>query len=161
MRQISLILLLLAATGLKAQSIPDKEFSWEEAAACVAKEQASKYLFLKVETDPVLTEYCKSQFEELLKKLVEELQFGADHNGVVKLKLLFRLNENVCLKALGAKGLVLSPAQKDQLYSVFNGIDQIEYGRQKNQAVNCQGILYMVISAGKLESFRNVNFGFN
>ena len=142
------------------QSILNSEFQWIEYQDCLPHELSSIEVFAKVEQDPILTQFDESRFEQFIQKSLSSLNLTSNQNGVLKLKLLFANNQNLCIKAIGAKNLSLSENQAVEFSKSLNSIDKFERGRQKDLPVNCQGILYLFVENGKLRKLRNVNFQF-
>lgn len=156
---IPILLLLLFVTQLSGQSAPDSEFAWIETKDCTTGE-VCKEIFVKVEKDPVITQYSKNQFEQFVRQTITALKLGKEQSGTLKLKLLFPLTGNLCLSKIGSKELILNEEQEALLGSKFNSINQFQQGTQRSKIVNCQSILYIDIIEGKLVGFKNVNFVF-
>ena len=155
---IILFLLLISVQNLWSQSISNTEFIWEKTNMCLSKSNGVE-IFLKVETDPILSEFTLQEFKDFMKNLIEELKLEIDVSGFLKLKLLFVKNESLCLNEIGHKEIRLDTTQKEKLSNALNTIKKINYGKQRNKIVNCQGILYIDIKEGKMKDIRNVNFG--
>ncbi len=155
---LSLIVLFLLISKIsKTQSILDKEFQWINYEDCLALDTKCE-VFVKVQKDPVLVGYTSSEFNDFCNDLIESLKLGAEQNGVLKLKILFTIDKELCLKDLGLLELNLSKEQRIILADGLNPIKRYECGQQRNHKVNCIGILYLTIKEGKFEQYRNVNF---
>lgn len=150
---------ILSVNQISAQSISDNEFSWIQTKACIPKGVCLE-TFLKVEENPSISTYSKSEFGVFVERMIKELNLKTNQGGTLKLKLLFPIDKNLCLKEIGSKGIELSFDQREQMISAFNSINGIKYGRQRAKIVNCQAILYIDIIEGKLFGFKNVNFDF-
>ena len=85
-------------------------------------------------------------------------KFDKSENGHIKLKLIFLINEPVCLMKLGYKGIKIGGDQFLVLINKIRSIKSFDPGTQKGIDQNCQAILYLEIKGGKLKKFRNVNF---
>ena len=152
-----ILILIISSVGLQAQSIPDKEFTWKKTNQCIPKEKRTQ-TFLKVEEDPIISEVNQNEFENLMKRGVEKLNLSTDDNGTLKLKILFLIDQSLCLNEIGSLGIVLNTKQINILIDQLQSINDISYGTQRKRIVNCQGILYLVVKNGQLENIRNVNF---
>ncbi len=152
-----LMILLNSVSGISAQSILDSEFSWVENDNCIQKGTCTE-IFVKAEKDPIINQYSINEFEIFLKKLVHDLEIGTSQNGVLKLKILFGINQGLCFYKIGCQGIVLNEEQQIKLQSRLKMINETINGEQKNLSVICLGILYITISYGEMVQFRNVNF---
>jgi len=140
-----------------AQSISDSEFQWKKNLSCLP-EGTSTEIFVKVEQEPVLKQFNTPQFENFIYHIIDKFDLKENQSGILKLKLLFARNQNICVKEIGTKSLVLSEIQMDELSKALNSINQFEPGKQRNITVNCLGILYINILKGKVDKIKNVNF---
>lgn len=141
------------------QTISNSEFQWIKNETCFL-EEANVELFVKVEQAPRITQFNEDQFKNFIKKSIQNLHLAKHQDGMLKLKLLFTKNQKICLKEVGIKQLDLTEFQVTELSKNINSIDLVEPGRQRNIAVNCQGILYINIRNGKVNKLRIVNFRF-
>lgn len=151
------VLFQLTYLGSKAQTISDSEFQWFKNNKCVPQGICLE-IFLKVEQDPVITQFSRQDFDNLITKTIQELNLTHEQSGIVKLKLLFAKNQNLCITYVGTKFIELNEFQINELISTLNSINQFVNGKQKNIEVNCQGLLYIKISKGKVAETRNFNF---
>jgi len=146
-------------TGLTsiAQTISDSKFHWIKNESCLPQGVCLE-IFVKVEQDPILTQFSKKDFDNLIRKTIQSLNLTEEQSGIMKLKLLFAKNQNMCITQIGTKSLELNELQINEITSTFNSINRFENGKQRNSEVNCQGILYINITKGQLDKTRNVNF---
>ena len=150
---------LLTCFASIGQTISDYEFEWKKNNDCLSEERSIE-IFKKVEQDPIITEFNKQQFKNFIQESIQNLNLPKNQNGVLKLKLLFEINQNLCIKEIGVKELDLSQGQIDQFFKTLSSIDQFKAGKQRGIEVNCLGILYINIRNGKVDKFRIVNFQF-
>lgn len=161
MKQAIFLLLSLAVRFASAQSIPDNAFNWLKMNNCLnISESGSEQVYSKVEKEPTILQYNQAGFQAFVNQLIEEMGLSPTVIGVIKLKLLFPLNGNLCLLEVGCKNISLNADQMAVLLRGLNSIGSIEYGQQQGVNKNCQGILYLTVEGGKLKKLRNVNFGF-
>ena len=151
------IIVLLTFTTAKAQTLPDSQFQWFKNSNCYPKENNTE-IFLKVEQDPVITQFNINDFDSLISKTIQNLKLNEDQSGMIKLKLLFAKNQNLCVIQIGTKTIELSELQLNEITKTLNSINQFNNGKQRDIEVNCQGILYINIINGKVTKTRNVNF---
>ena len=156
---ILIFLSALLSTTSKAQTISDSEFSWIRNEDCLPK-GINKEEFVKVEQDPVLTQFNKSEFDHLFKNIMNECRFDKALNGILKLKILFAKGQNLCIAQTGTKSIQLTTIQTDKISKRLNEIQEFESGKQRSIKVDCIGIFYVELANGKLLKTRNVNFNF-
>ncbi len=150
---------LLLFSDLISQSILDNEFQWEENESCQVSE-FSGGVYKKVEIDPKLDTYSEEEFKLFVENLAKDLNFQAQQSGTIKLKFLFLLNQQICVKKIGVKDIALSKSQKELIVNRFENINSFLPGIQRNQIKVCQGIIYLTVENSKILKFRNVNFKF-
>ncbi len=160
MKNFILCLTFLLLFGeLISQSILDNEFQWEENETCQVSESSGS-VYKKVEIDPKLDTYSEEEFRLFVENLAKDLNFQTQQSGIIKLKLLFLLNQQICVKKIGAKDIELSKSQKELIVNRFKNIKNFLPGIQRNQIKDCQGIIYLTVENSKILKFRNVNFKF-
>jgi|GEM_PF-3647075 len=161
MKQAIFLLLTLAVRFANAQSIADNAFTWLKMDNCLnISESGSEQVYSKVEKEPKILQYNQAGFQTFVSQLIEQMGLSSTDNGLIKLKLLFPLNGNLCLLEVGCKNISLNADQIAVLLRGLSSIGSIEYGQQRGVNKNCQGILYLTVEGGKLRKLRNVNFGF-
>ena len=157
---IYLMLSFLSLAYAEAQTIPDAEFKWTDNKACLSLGPNTK-VFLKVEQDPVLSEFNKPAFDQFIEHLIKDLDLDKTQEGILKLKILFAQDKSLCVSQVGTRSIQLNTAQVNEINNRFSEIHEFELGRQRDRPVDCLGILYIEVLKGALVSTRNVNFGFN
>lgn len=156
---IYIILSVLTSATSKAQTISDSEFSWINNKDCLPV-GICKEVFVKVEQDPVLTQFNKSEFDYLFESIINEFSLNRTLNGIIKLKILFAKGQNLCVSQTGTKSIQLSTIQIDKISKLLNEIHKFELGKQRSRKVDCLGILYVEVANGELLKTRNINFKF-
>ena len=157
MRLLIITLCLMTCTNSKAQTIPDSQFQWFKNEKCLLQ-RSSYEIFVKVEQDPILTQFNRQEFDDLIRKTIQQLNLTEEQSGVMKLKLLFTKSQKLCITQIGTKSFELNEFQINEITNTLNSINGFENGKQRNIEVNCQGILYISIINGELDKMRNVNF---
>ena len=143
-----------------AQTIPDTAFIWLTNGECVTQ-ASSEELFVKVEQDPVLTQFNKLELHSLISNNILELNLSDHQSGTIKMKLLFAKDQMLCVTKIGTNNIELGEFQLKEIIDSLSSIERFENGKQRNIEVNCQGILYVSISQGKVDKIKNVNFSIN
>lgn len=144
-----------------AQSIPNEEFDWFPNESPALEIDSITCLFAKVENDPVLKQFSRSEFENFLAKAISEWSLSDEQEGVLKLKLNFLKNGQFFLASTGLKDIALNETQLNKLTSLFDNIHEFQCGKQMGEEVNCQGLLYVYIERGAFRRIHPVNFLFN
>lgn len=150
-------LITLIGVSSTAQTILDSEFKWTKFEECFPK-GTNKEIFVKVEEDPALIQYSKTEFDILIGNLIKKFNLAENSNGILKLKILFAKGQNLCVTRIGTKSLELNDNQRHKIIKRFHEINKIKYGRQRNIEVDCLGILYIDITNGEVSKTRNINF---
>ena len=101
---VQIVLLTAVSAQSISQSIPDIQFEWIRNNDCLPKGICMN-IYLKAESNPSLTKLSAKGFVEYLYYTIQELKFDKSENGHIKLKLIFLINEPVCLMKLGYKGI--------------------------------------------------------
>ncbi|MCB0649526.1 MAG: hypothetical protein KDC49_22810 [Saprospiraceae bacterium] len=139
---IHVILITLLNVTSQAQTILDSEFKWIKNEECSPKEKITE-IFVKVEEDPMLTQFSKPEFDKLIGNVIKEINLATNINGTLKLKVLFAKGQNLCVVQFGTKSLELSGNQIDMITNRIHDIGDFKSGRQRNIEVDCLGILYI------------------
>ena len=132
---------------------------WEETKECKS-EGICREIFLKVGTDPILFQVDSLHFTDLMTKVVIKMNFNSDQNEIIKLKIFFFIDGVTCINEIGTKDILLDYSQKELINLSMRSMTNVKYGKQRNNIVSTQGILYLKIMHGKLKCIRNINFGF-
>ena len=148
---------ILVCKTINAQTIPDSEFHWVEDEQCYPQGICLQ-TFVKVEQDPVLTQFNSQEFNDLIGNLIDQLNLDENVGGIIKLKLLIAENQNLCVTRIGTKEIKLSEFHFNEITNMLSSIYKFKLGKQRNVEVNCLGILYINIAGGKMEEIKNVNF---
>lgn len=153
--------LVFACCAIIAQPIHDYEFGMEVIADCELQE-LHEPIYSKVEVDPVVHSVSKADFHSQLSLAVKQLELGDRSFGTIKLKLWFLTNSISCLRAVGFHGLAVNDSVAASiLVSHLPTISNFTAGRQKSQPQNCEGLVFLSINHGSIETSRIANFSFS
>jgi hypothetical protein len=125
------MILISSLSSLCSQSIPDSDFIWKKTKECKS-EGICKEIYLKAETDPILTLIDSLHFDEMISKAVNEMNFYADQNGTIKFRIFFFIGGLNCVNETGTKDILIDPSQKKLLNDIIQSITSVEYGKQRS-----------------------------
>lgn len=153
------LVILFSSVFLRGQNTPPKGFHTTKVGECTPKNTCIQ-LFLKVEIDPILSQYTAHEFENYMAKTIKKMNLATDINGHLKLWPVFYKDGKFCIDSWGNKEFKLSEEQTSVLIHAFDHIKTTIPGKQKGIDQSCIAILYLMIENGQLSSLRNVNFSF-
>ena len=153
---LSLLLILSIHSVSSSQSLANIKFSWKHLRYCKIGEPGKcTPLWITVEEKPIITSLTKAQFEDKIKALSNELNLDEDINGIMKIKFIIPIELPMCLQKIGQKTTKLEDGEVEILANWFNTITDFIPGKYKGEAVNSQGLLYLIIENGKIINFKH------
>lgn len=156
---VSIILYCSTLLLVNAQTIPNHKFDWSQIGTCLP-EGVCNEVYLRAEKDPSINQYTKKEFQYLISNAIKSMKLESNLSGTLKLKLLFLPGQSLCLNEIGSLGIQIPEDKFDAFSNNFKIINQITHAQMKNQPVRSEGLMYLIIKDGKLESMRNVKFNF-
>ena len=155
-----LFMLWLSPLPVPAQARMDSEFIWQgmDHPELVAE---STIWYVKVEEDPKLEDFTKSDFTDLISILSTGLNWDREASGRLKLKLYFGLDGHLVLGNIGSNGMEINQGDFLSFQERLRNFALFQPGKQRGQPRNCMGILFLNVIKGKIVDYEHYNFEFS
>lgn len=124
---------------------------------CFNKIQNNK-VYAVVDVNPVITAYNEEAFLNYLNRIIDDLVLDPNFTSIVKIRIFFPLEGDICVLQVGTKGDKLDATQLAIINNRISRLGTYKFGRQGPSNVNCKGILYISIIDGKITDVNAINF---
>ena len=138
------------------QYMSDDQFRWQTYRSCLPPGQCFG-LIQGIDELPVVTNVDAIMFRQFLATVVQKLSLPAKTSGMLKLRIIFFANDQMCLEKTGQFDLLLDNDQLTTLYHQLKILVPIS-GKYKGKPVSTEGILYISIESGIIKDFLIRNF---